>query len=234
MTDFLIKDYSQAEPLISAINKIEYLTGTTLTGQALELARNKGLEGARGSPARKIIVVITDGQAQDDVVGPAMKLKNDGIIVFAVGVTNLINVNELNSIAGSPQRVFTVESFDKLNETLSTLITRELCKTTIRKFLWYMIGKKITLTEIMFLLEGGIPEVICQSDSIGVRAKTRNPFEGNVFVKGFFHNQSCRMSAISFAANPTVIGLTVPFNDCGVRRFRSVRFTINTRILNDI
>jgi len=150
---------------------------------------------------RKIIIVITDGQAQDDVIAPATKLRNDGIIIFAVGVTNLINVDELNSIAGSPQRVFTVESFDKLNDTLSTIITREFCKTTI---------------------QGGIPEVICQSDSIGVRAKTRNPFEGNVFVKGFFHTNACRMSTISFAANPTVIGLTVPFNDCGVRRFRSL------------
>lgn len=74
--------------------------------------------------------------------------------------------------------------------------------------------------------------MLCQADSIGVRAKTRNPFEGNVFVKGFYHTTNCRMSSMAFAANPTVIGLNVPFNDCGVKRFRSVSRVIRFLLIN--
>lgn len=129
----IFKDHFKSEQLTSVISNIQYLSGTTLTGQAIELAGSKGFTGARGGTIRKIMVVITDGQSQDDVGQPATKLKNDGVIVYAVGVTNLINVDELNLIAGTPQRVFTVESFDKLDETLSKLITQEFCKVTIRK-----------------------------------------------------------------------------------------------------
>lgn len=120
--------------LQSAVDKITFLGGTTLTGQALQLALVEGFQGARGADVRKVIVVVTDGQSQDEVVEPSDKINKAGVVVFAVGVTNLINVDELNSIARSPRRVFTVESFDKLDDTLSALITREFCKVTIRKY----------------------------------------------------------------------------------------------------
>lgn len=120
---------------------MKYLTGTTRTGEALRFASEnvydsiqRDSESAVGGEPVKAAIVITDGRAQDDVVEPADQLRSLGVIVYAVGVTNFIDVDQLLQITGgSQQRVFTVESFEKLDQPFSAVLTKELCKTTYGK-----------------------------------------------------------------------------------------------------
>lgn len=65
-------------------------------------------------------------------------------------------------------------------------------------------------------------KIVCKSNSIGVEASTRRPFEGNVFVKGHFHQPGCKVEGTKFREHPTRVGISVPFDNCGVRRKRSV------------
>lgn len=59
-----------------------------------------------------------------------------GVIVYAVGVTNFIDMEQLLEITGGvQQRVFTVETFEELDQPFSALLAKELCKTTYRKYL---------------------------------------------------------------------------------------------------
>uniref|UniRef100_A0A914UKK0 Uncharacterized protein n=1 Tax=Plectus sambesii TaxID=2011161 RepID=A0A914UKK0_9BILA len=192
--------HSDKKQLQTAIEGLGYLSGATSTGAALQFTLDSLFAEARGGDIPKVAVVITDGQSQDDVSRPAQHLKDAQVLPYAIGVTDLVNVNELYQITGNAARVFTVDTFDKLDESLSAAITLEMCKTEFRP---------------------GTPEIICGSDRVGVRASTKRPFEGYVFVKDHFHQPGCRLGAEAFG-DPQSIHLSIPFGECDVKRYRSL------------
>ncbi|CDW59702.1 Zona pellucida domain containing protein [Trichuris trichiura] len=63
----------------------------------------------------------------------------------------------------------------------------------------------------------GDPEVDCGVDMMHVKFKTKNPFEGHVYVKGHYDTPSCR----SNASNNHTAGLTIAYSQCDVRRQRT-------------
>lgn len=72
------------------------------------------------------------------------------------------------------------------------------------------------------LIGPGTPDIICAPDHIGVRASTKKPFDGYVFVMDHFHEPECRAGPETFP-DPRSVGITVPFSNCNVHRYRSVR-----------
>jgi hypothetical protein len=46
----------------------------------------------------KVVLVVTDGQSQDDVSEPAQRLRDAHVMVYAIGVTNLVNVHQLHQV----------------------------------------------------------------------------------------------------------------------------------------
>ncbi|CAI5445506.1 unnamed protein product [Caenorhabditis angaria] len=197
--EFSLGQFNHPTQLEWAIQRIEYQSGATNTGQALRLTLEKGLQGARaGIP--KVAIVITDGQSQDDVSEPSQLLRDADVMVYAIGVTNLVNVHQLHQMTGNPVRVFTVETFEQLDKALADSLTWSMCKTEFRP---------------------GTPEIICGPDRIGVKASTKQPFEGNVFVQDHFHDEECRAGPEKFPDSKS-IGLTVPFSACNVHRYRSL------------
>ncbi|VDK46136.1 unnamed protein product [Anisakis simplex] len=177
-----------------AVQRIKYLSGATNTGAALKFALEEGFKDARGGDIPKVVVVVTDGQSQDPVSEISQQLRDAHILVYAIGVTNLVN------IAGNPQRVLTVETFEELEKSIADSLTWDMCKTEFRP---------------------GTPDIICGSDHIGVRASTKKPFDGYVFVMDHFHREECRAGPEMFP-DPRSIGITVSFNDCNVHRYRSL------------
>lgn len=53
-----------------------------------------------------------DGRSHDNVVNPSNNLKNNGVIVYAVGIGN-VNVNELRDISSDPdnEHVFLLRTY---------------------------------------------------------------------------------------------------------------------------
>uniref|UniRef100_A0A183DLR0 VWFA domain-containing protein n=1 Tax=Gongylonema pulchrum TaxID=637853 RepID=A0A183DLR0_9BILA len=96
--------------------------------------RLNGFKGARGGGIPKVAVVVTDGQSQDSVAEAAQRLRDAHVMIYAIGVTNLVNVHQLHQIAGNPVRVLTVESFDQLDRTLADSLTWDMCKTEFSEF----------------------------------------------------------------------------------------------------
>ncbi|PAV62263.1 hypothetical protein WR25_09367 [Diploscapter pachys] len=190
--EFGLDQYTHPTQLEWAIQRINYMSGATNTGKSLKLAIEKGFQGARGGNIPKVAVVITDGQSQDDVAEPSQLLRDSHVMLYAIGVTNLINVHQLHQITGNPVRVFTVESFEELDKSLADSLTWDMCKSEFRP---------------------GTPDIICGPDRIGVRASTKEPFDGYVF--------NCRAGPESFD-DARSIGLTIPFSSCNVHRYRSL------------
>lgn len=115
-------------------------------------------------------------------------------------------------MTGNALRVFTVESFDQLDKSLADSLTWDMCKTEFRPG---------TPGFCNFLRLKSFLDIICAPDKIGVRASTKKPFDGFVFVADHFHQEECRAGPEQFADSKS-IGITIPFNTCNVHRYRSV------------
>ncbi|KAJ8790783.1 hypothetical protein J1605_021211 [Eschrichtius robustus] len=103
---------------MSPINK------NTLTGSALTFVDPYFTEPKGGrSMVKKFLILITDGEAQDDVIDPAKALRDKGVVIFSVGVYGA-NRTQLEEISGDGSLVFQVESFDDLKSIESKLIFR--------------------------------------------------------------------------------------------------------------
>lgn len=55
-------------------------------------------EDARGGGIPKVAIIVTDGQSQDSVAESAQQLRDAHVMLYAIGVTNLVNVHELHQV----------------------------------------------------------------------------------------------------------------------------------------
>uniref|UniRef100_A0A670KF57 VWFA domain-containing protein n=1 Tax=Podarcis muralis TaxID=64176 RepID=A0A670KF57_PODMU len=118
---FPLNRYLTKNDIIDAIGSMSLIGANTLTGEALVFISDyfEAAKGARPG-AHKVLILITDGEAQDEVKTPATALRDKGITIYSVGVFNA-NKTQLEEISGKPERVFYVENFDVLNKVQNEL-----------------------------------------------------------------------------------------------------------------
>ena len=66
---------------------------------------------------KKVLVILTDGHSNSGQVnGPALQLKNSGVVIFSVGIGNSLSMYELQVMASDPanQHVITLGNFSQL------------------------------------------------------------------------------------------------------------------------
>ncbi|XP_035695727.1 uncharacterized protein LOC118429352 [Branchiostoma floridae] len=115
-TEFKMNQYNNRQALLDAIKKIEYMNEFhTKTGQSLKAVYDEftRANGARDG-VEKIIILITDGKATDQVNEPAQYVKNKGAHVFTVGVAKY-KISELKLIASNDDYVATADDFEDLD-----------------------------------------------------------------------------------------------------------------------
>uniref|UniRef100_A0A8C9XFS7 VWFA domain-containing protein n=1 Tax=Sander lucioperca TaxID=283035 RepID=A0A8C9XFS7_SANLU len=145
---FPLTRYFSKEEMSAAINEMQQIGGGTLTGEAITDVSQYFTEGRGGRPSmRQRLVVITDGEAQDEVKGPAEALREKGVVVYAIGVVDA-NTTQLGEIAGSPDRVYAERDFDALKD-LESQLALELCDPERGKNC-----KKTEQADIIFLVDG--------------------------------------------------------------------------------
>nr|XP_056713046.1 collagen alpha-6(VI) chain [Euleptes europaea] len=112
--EFRLNNYSAKSDIIEAIQRMAHIDDRTYTGKALEFVAEyfKPSKGSRSS-VNKILILLTDGEATDEVAAPAMALRKNGITIYSVGVFNA-NKTQLEEISGKSELVFYVENFDVL------------------------------------------------------------------------------------------------------------------------
>ncbi|KAM6936028.1 LOW QUALITY PROTEIN: collagen alpha-6(VI) chain [Lycodopsis pacificus] len=158
--EFLLKDHMDKKSLLDAVDTFPYRTGGTETGEAIEfLLKNYFTEDA-GSRAKQrvpqIVVVITDGDSTDDVVAPAQRLRQHGVIVFGIGV-GAANRKELESIANRPPERFlsSIDNYQAL-QRLTVGLLETVCisvadqrQALAEKFadIFFLVDSSISLTD---------------------------------------------------------------------------------------
>ena len=95
----------------------------TRIDKALRLSQKRMFAAGNGGrkDVPKVLILLTDGsqtksRRAEDPSLIAEELRRSGITLLVVGIGSATKEAELNRIAGSPDKVFSAESFDKLME----------------------------------------------------------------------------------------------------------------------
>lgn len=151
--EFYLNSHSTNASLLTAIQNIAYRGGSTNTPDGLCKLIREGYtiqHGARLSSASvlRLAVVMTDGRSNEGSVdcsfvnvlqaARAVHSFEPSILVYAIGVTNNIDFQELNAIATGPQYVSNIIAFDHtLLQALVEDQTYDLCNKGMSKlYLW--------------------------------------------------------------------------------------------------
>ncbi|XP_014854108.1 PREDICTED: cartilage matrix protein-like [Poecilia mexicana] len=129
-TEWNLNTYRTKESLLKDINNIKQLHGGTMTGKALEHILNHSFKPTAGMrpDSKKVAILITDGESQDDVQLPAKNLKDTGIEIYIIGVGQAVDYTEMGIIAsgGAGTYVYTTSDFGSLHSIRNNL-SHSLC-----------------------------------------------------------------------------------------------------------
>ncbi|XP_039379152.1 collagen alpha-6(VI) chain isoform X3 [Mauremys reevesii] len=144
--EFQLDRYSSKSDIFSAIDRMSLIGENTLTGSALSFVSDyfKPPKGARPA-VKKFLILITDGEAQDEVKSPARALRDQGVIIYSVGVFNA-NKPQLEEISGKPELVFYVEEFNILKHIEDEIIFG-ICRP-------HEECKRIERLDVVFVIDG--------------------------------------------------------------------------------
>ncbi|KAM6301729.1 uncharacterized protein O3Q21_013332 [Podargus strigoides] len=122
---FHFNQHRDRNSALKAVKGLHYTGGNTKTGRGLAYMLKEIFQSSRGMRPDfpHVLVIMTDGRSQDDVLPPARVVHALGIRVIAVGVSGADPV-ELNSILlqQNLQNVFYVSTFDDFPQILQELI----------------------------------------------------------------------------------------------------------------
>lgn len=124
--EFNLNRYFTKNGILEAVDAMRQKGGGTLTGRAISEVSQYFSPAQGGRPElQQRLVVITDGEAQDEVKAPAEALRAKGVLVYAIGVMEA-NTTQLLEISGSPNRIYAERDFDALKD-LERQLSLELC-----------------------------------------------------------------------------------------------------------
>ena len=128
--------YRDKTSLINAIRNVPYIGDETNLNDALKLTWSDVFAPGRGTRpnARKVTVILTDGEDNVPTQGTPLTLENarrckrGGIRLIAVGVSNMIDRNRLMKIVSSPSDFYPVNDFTALQSIVADL-AQQICGT---------------------------------------------------------------------------------------------------------
>ena len=128
--EFHLNNYYRKEDMITHINKMKSLGGTTFIGEALrsiEWYFNVANGSRSSAEIPKKLVLITDGDSYDDVEDAANHLRKMKVEVFAVGIGDIHDL-QLLIITGDPESLLFVRNFEDLG-SIKQMLTKKICQS---------------------------------------------------------------------------------------------------------
>ena len=125
-SNFYLSNYTKQSDYLTAVSRVSYSEGTaTNLGLALGQILNDQFNEKRGlrpeiDGVPRILIVLTDGIATDHLSIPAKKIRDENIVIYAIGVDRY-NLAQLQEIASSESHVHILSTFSQLDKFISTL-----------------------------------------------------------------------------------------------------------------
>nr|XP_019947966.1 PREDICTED: collagen alpha-1(VII) chain-like [Paralichthys olivaceus] len=131
--EFRLNAFKDRNSVLRALRELRYGGGNTKTGKGISYVLQELFQEPLGmrQDVAHVLVLITDGRAQDDVLPPSRFARALGVSVLAVGVSNA-DMDELNKIAAptSYKNIFFSPTFDEFpsieREFIKTICSEEL------------------------------------------------------------------------------------------------------------
>uniref|UniRef100_A0A0B7AIU7 VWFA domain-containing protein n=1 Tax=Arion vulgaris TaxID=1028688 RepID=A0A0B7AIU7_9EUPU len=134
---FYLNEYKDKDKLLRAIKMVEQTHGpSTATDKAIKFLRTHFFQRRFGARpfVPHVAIIITDGQSDHMIrtLIEATRAKQQDIIIFAVGVGELVNSLELERMASAPSNeyAFVVDNFAFLNSIKEKLAV-QTCSVTV-------------------------------------------------------------------------------------------------------
>lgn len=127
--NFDLNDHRTKSTVVSAINGISYVQGSTHTDLGLNLAWTKVFNQLGDRPdAQNILYVLTDGQSSNPAATAvqAGQVRDNNIKTYAIGIGTTVRRPELNSIAMTSAYVIQVSNFSNL-QNITSKLRNDLC-----------------------------------------------------------------------------------------------------------
>ncbi|KAI5606554.1 collagen alpha-6(VI) chain, partial [Silurus asotus] len=143
--EFALNKFSDKNEMQQAVNNMQQMNAGTMTGNALYFVSKYFEQEEGGRPSTpQILIVITDGESQDNVALDAEALREKGITIYSIGVLNA-NSTQLLEISGNQNNVFMERDFDALN-FLDKKILLKIC-TSLKDC------QKSQVADVVFLVD---------------------------------------------------------------------------------
>lgn len=114
--------YKEKFTVNGAIRQIPYPNGDNSVGAALLKAKDVFANSKRRVP--KVLVVLLDNRAADDLTKPTIELNKIGVSVVPVGGSGAVDQTQLNAITSSPENVVTTVGYANLITIVGTVISK--------------------------------------------------------------------------------------------------------------
>lgn len=189
--EFYLNEFYTEQAIGKHIGGLKQRRGGTKIGLALEsiLSHFEAVHGSRRSEKiSQNLVLITDGDSQDDVEEAGYHLRQLGVEVFAIGIGNVHDL-ELLQITGTPKKLFTVQNFGSL-ENIKQKVFDTICKSKPEP----QINPGITSFSYLSYIFPTFPCLICNmfpfatdcsiDIAMGFDISQRNPALGETLVSG--------------------------------------------------
>ncbi|XP_068092359.1 collagen alpha-4(VI) chain-like [Hyperolius riggenbachi] len=170
--EFPLNRYSRKNEIQNAISDIQQMGQGTMTGAALQdtLPYFSSARGGRPN-TKQYLIIITDGESQDQVAKPAAEMRKKGVDIFAIGVLNA-NHSQLLEIAGRQDRVSLEDNFDALaflNKQIMFEICnpKDDCKRTEVADIIFLVDASASITVSQFKITQRFMEAVVNNSMVG-------------------------------------------------------------------
>ncbi|CAB1334701.1 unnamed protein product [Coregonus sp. 'balchen'] len=169
---FPLNEHNDKEGMLQGVQTMQQLGGGTHTGEALSYT-SQFFDPPKGgrTNVKQFLIIVTDGEAQDEVKAPAEKLQDKGVIIYAIGVVNANNT-QLLEISGAQERVYSERDFDALKALERQLALaicdpeRECVRTEIADIIFLVDGSTSISTENFAIMKNFMMSVVNET-SVG-------------------------------------------------------------------
>ena len=127
--DLHLNTYITQQDAVNAISRISHTSGGTNTARAIRYIRDVGFSRSNGGrdDARRVAVILTDGRSASmkATKSQSRKAHRMGIEMYAIGIGDWVNTEELNYIASDKpnwQHMYKVPGFYELPSIKDSLI----------------------------------------------------------------------------------------------------------------
>ncbi|XP_046580211.1 cartilage matrix protein-like [Haliotis rubra] len=227
---FPLSAYTSRNELLNAISpeNIPHKAQGTNTGDALRFVVEQGFSPKVARPGvAHVAIVITDGQSKDTeaTTAAAEAAHRAGIYVFAIGVGESVDKQELSDIANNPdiQFTFTVSDFAALSEIRNLLAIRTCEVKQPEGFFSEQAACGLDDAELVFVYD---------SFSMGLKSTRVISSEASSITSSLRRRVKNLSVGMISEACPSNLDITVRDSASFVRETQHIEDTIKTKIAN--